>query len=37
MNWIGYDGLTPLEAANRRGASELVEWLRSRNAKSAKK
>ena len=26
-NWIGYDGLTPIEAAQRSGATELVAWL----------
>lgn len=36
LNWVGHDGLTPLDAATRSGASELVEWLRSRNARSAK-
>jgi ankyrin repeat protein len=36
LNWIGYDGLTPLDAATRSSASELVEWLRSRGARSAK-
>jgi len=36
LNWIGYDGLTPLDAAIRSGASELVEWLSSRSARSAK-
>ena len=36
LNWIGYDGLTPLDAAIRSGASELVEWLCSRSARSAK-
>ena len=36
LNWIGYDGLTPLDAAIRSGASELVGWLRSRSARSAK-
>ena len=25
--WVGYDGLTPVEAARRSGASELVTWL----------
>jgi ankyrin repeat protein len=35
LNWIGYDGLTPLDAAIRSGAGELVEWLRSQGAKSA--
>ena len=35
LNWGGYDGLTPLDAARRRGADELVLWLRDRGAKSA--
>jgi uncharacterized protein len=35
LNWVGYDQLTPLDAANRSGAKELVEWLRQRGAKSA--
>ena len=26
-NWIGYDGLTPIDAARRSGAHDLVEWL----------
>jgi uncharacterized protein len=34
-DWIGYDELTPLDAAQRSGASELVEWLRGRGARSA--
>ncbi|MGH8251933.1 MAG: ankyrin repeat domain-containing protein [Steroidobacteraceae bacterium] len=34
-NWIGYDGLTPLEAARRSGADELAEWLRGQGAKTA--
>jgi ankyrin repeat protein len=29
INWVGYDGLTPVGAAVRSGAMELVEWLRS--------
>jgi uncharacterized protein len=33
-NWIGYEQLTPLDAAGRSGATKLVEWLRSRGAKS---
>ena len=36
LNWIGHDGCSPLDAANRSAASELVQWLRSRGAKSAK-
>jgi len=35
LNWIGRDGLTPLDAANRSGAAELVLWLRGRGARSA--
>ena len=35
LNWIGYDQLTPLDAARRSGAAELVEWLTGRGAKSA--
>jgi ankyrin repeat protein len=30
LNWVGHDGLTPLDAARRSGAGELVEWLRGR-------
>jgi ankyrin repeat protein len=26
-NWTGHDKLTPLEAARRSGATEVVEWL----------
>jgi uncharacterized protein len=37
LNWVGYDGLAPLDAAVRSGARELVEWLRDRGARSAKK
>jgi ankyrin repeat protein len=36
LNWIGYNELTPLDAASRSGAAELVEWLRYQGAKSAK-
>jgi hypothetical protein len=34
LNWIGYDELTPLDAAARSGATELVSWLRGQGAKS---
>jgi ankyrin repeat protein len=27
LNWVGPDGLSPLDAASRSGAEELVEWL----------
>lgn len=36
LNWIGYNGRSPLDAASRSGAAELVEWLRDRGARSAK-
>jgi uncharacterized protein len=35
-NWIGYDELTPLDAAHRSGHPDLVSWLRQQGAKSAK-
>jgi ankyrin repeat protein len=35
LNWVGYDRLTPLDAARRSGADSLVEWLRGIGAKSA--
>jgi uncharacterized protein len=36
VNWIPpWEQLTPLDAAQRSGAAELVEWLRARGAKSA--
>jgi ankyrin repeat protein len=35
LDWIGHDELTPLDAASRSGAAELVEWLRDQGAKSA--
>ncbi|HKX28441.1 MAG TPA: ankyrin repeat domain-containing protein [Blastocatellia bacterium] len=35
LNWIGYDRRTPLQAARDSGASDLIDWLRSRGAKSA--
>jgi ankyrin repeat protein len=36
LNWVGYEGLTPLDAATRSRASELIRWLRDRGAKPAK-
>jgi ankyrin repeat protein len=33
LNWIGHDGLTPLDAARRSDASEVVEWLSARGAR----
>jgi ankyrin repeat protein len=35
LNWIGWDELTPLDAAERAGAADLAEWLRARGARSA--
>lgn len=35
LNWIGYDGLTPLDAARRSGANELADWLVAYGAKRA--
>ena len=35
LNWVGHNGLTPLDAAERSHAAELVEWLRSRGARSS--
>ena len=34
LNWIGYDALTPLDAAHRSGATEVVAWLRGIGARS---
>jgi ankyrin repeat protein len=34
INWVGFDRLTPLDAAHRSGAKELANWLRTRGAKS---
>jgi uncharacterized protein len=37
LNWIpAWEQLTPLDAARRSDAVELVEWLRSRGAHSAR-
>jgi hypothetical protein len=35
INWIGYDDLTPLDAARRTGANALVAWLFHRGGRSA--
>jgi hypothetical protein len=32
INWVGYDDLTPLDAAERSGAKELASWLRTKGA-----
>lgn len=35
INWIGYDNITPLDAARRSGANELAAWLHHQGARSA--
>jgi uncharacterized protein len=35
VNWIGWDDLTPLDAARRGGADQLADWLVERGAKIA--
>jgi ankyrin repeat protein len=35
INWVGYDDLTPLDAARRSGADDLAAWLRTQGATSA--
>ena len=37
LDWIGYDGLTPLDIACRSNVGDLVEWLRGHGARSADK
>jgi uncharacterized protein len=34
-NWIGWDGLTPLDVASQEGHEQLAEWLRTKGAKAA--
>jgi uncharacterized protein len=34
INWIGYERLTPLDAAGRSGHDQLVGWLQQRGARS---
>ena len=36
INWVGHDQLTPLDAASRSEAKELVEWLGTHGARSAR-
>ena len=36
VNWIGHDRKTPYDAARASGNEELLAWLRTRGAKSAK-
>jgi len=35
LNWVGWDDLTPLDAAERSGADDVVAWLRSIGGRSA--
>jgi ankyrin repeat protein len=35
LNWIGYDNLTPLDAARSSGANELADWLFHQGGRSA--
>jgi ankyrin repeat protein len=34
VNWVGYDGLTPLDAARRAEAPEVMGWLEQQGAVS---
>lgn len=36
-DWVGHDGLTPLDAAERSEATEVAAWLRSAGAASARR
>jgi ankyrin repeat protein len=36
INWIGWDDLTPLDAARRSEAADVIEWLLERDARSAR-
>jgi ankyrin repeat protein len=35
LNWVGWNDQTPLDVAAAQGATEVVEWLRSRGGKPA--
>jgi uncharacterized protein len=35
IDWVGYDGLTPLDTARRSEAGEVAAWLAARGARSA--
>ncbi len=37
LNWVGYDGLTPIEAAQRSHAEGVVAWLRGLGAEVSEK
>jgi ankyrin repeat protein len=36
INWVGYDGLTPLDVARRSGADDLASWLVVMGGRTAK-
>jgi len=36
LNWIGWDNATPLQAALKSSSKDLVAWLQSKGAKTAK-
>ena len=36
INWLGFDELTPLDAARQSGAQDLARWLDARGAKSTR-
>ena len=36
INWIGWDKLTPLDAARTSASAEFIEWLRNHGAQSTK-
>jgi ankyrin repeat protein len=35
LNWIGYDGKTPLQVAQESGEMDLIIWLRGQGARLA--
>src|SRR5262249_34131490 len=35
LDWVGHDGLTPLDAARRSKADDVVAWLLDRGARPA--
>jgi hypothetical protein len=37
LNRVGHDGHSPLDAANRSGATEVVQWLRSQGCQVGEK
>jgi hypothetical protein len=36
ISWVGFDGLTPLDAARRSGADDVARWLEAHEAKSTR-